>query len=494
MNVWQLSFAAGYTALAVLLLRALLQRAPKQYSYYLWFVLLFRMAIPVSFSSLFRFLPFSVEKPVPQGLAGSVQWLDETVNERLLETTNATHAWAAGHMDSITARFFGDPLYPELIWKHLFTLLWIVGAAAMLGYALFSYLHLKKRVSAAVLLRENIYESDRVATPFVLGFFKPKIYIPLNLSGESLDCVLQHERLHIRRRDNWVKLCFYLALCAHWFNPLIWLCFFLLIRDMESSCDEAILQRAGADMRKAYSTVMLTLSARRAGISIPLAFGESGVKARIRRVMRYRPARLWGKALAIVLLAAGMLTLAVNPFFSAYALQTPESSLLAIVDSTEYSRYREQYRTEYGKDESVLLTASKIHAVYREADFVTVFVTTAYQFFRPENNSLVPATGGITPCALTYREGERGALTFIRAEEASNGSDYVSSIREYCILPVLGKPIYGLAVKCLAFDAGTLERLLQKKLKATLRLWGETELASKPAAQSEMTTWAYVTF
>jgi beta-lactamase regulating signal transducer with metallopeptidase domain len=180
---------------------------------------------------------------------------------------------------------------------------WLAGLAAMLLYAVFSYLRLKRKVKFAVKLEGNIYESEGAATPFVLGFVHPKIYVPAGLDASHYGYIIDHERTHIRRRDYLVSVAAFIALAVHWFNPLVWFAYFLMLRDMESSCDEAVLRSYGADIRREYSSALLKLGTKSRRLPIPPAFGEQGVKGRIVNVLKFkqRPKVLIIAAVALVI-------------------------------------------------------------------------------------------------------------------------------------------------------------------------------------------------
>ena len=186
----------------------------------------------------------------------------------------------------------GQSANPTQVWSFILSCIWMAGMAAMALYALVSYWLIKRRVAAATLLRENIKQSEGVDTPFVLGLFRPVIYLPYYLGEEDLAYVVAHERAHIRRRDHWWKPLGFALLTVYWFNPLLWLAYVLLCRDIEGACDEKVIREMGLEDRRGYSAALLNCSVRRRSIAAcPLAFGEVGVKERVKSVMHYkRPA------------------------------------------------------------------------------------------------------------------------------------------------------------------------------------------------------------
>lgn len=177
-----------------------------------------------------------------------------------------------------------------------------------------SYWLVKRRVATATLLRENIKQSERVSTPFVLGIFRPVIYLPYHLAEEDLAYVVAHERAHIGRRDHWWKPLGFALLCVYWFNPLLWLAYVLLCRDMEGACDEAVIETMGLEDRRGYSTALLHCGVRRRSIAAcPLAFGEVGVKQRVTSVMNYTKPAVWIVTAALIACAAAAVCFLTNP-------------------------------------------------------------------------------------------------------------------------------------------------------------------------------------
>jgi len=189
------------------------------------------------------------------------------------------------------------------------SVIWLAGIIALLLYAAISYLRLKKKVSTAILAVDNVYETDLIETPFVLGFFHPKIYVPVGLDAQESKYIIQHEQTHLKRRDYLFKPLAFFAAAVHWFNPLAWVAYSLMARDMELSADEYVMKQSDTDIRSAYSNSLLTLSAKRNGLLNPLAFGETGVSARIKNVLRYEKPAFWISTAAFVIVVAASVLL-----------------------------------------------------------------------------------------------------------------------------------------------------------------------------------------
>ncbi|MGB4432959.1 MAG: M56 family metallopeptidase, partial [Bacillota bacterium] len=239
------------------------------------------------------------------------------------------------------------------IW-HGLSRVWLVGATAVLGYGIYSYFRLKRSLTFATLVEGNIYEADTISSPFVLGLLSPKIYIPVTVQGEEREYVLKHEEYHIKRMDHIVKALYFLALAIHWFNPIVWISFSLMTKDMEMSCDEMVLSRWGKDIRADYSTCLLNMSINQRFAS-PLAFGENNTKSRIKNVAGYRKPSSWLMIISLLVVVSVIIVLAVNP-------KKPisyENSELGF--SLEFpSEWEERYVVEEHED-SVVIYCKKVY-------------------------------------------------------------------------------------------------------------------------------------
>lgn len=315
LSVLNMSATASVVIAAVLLVRALLKKAPKKYSYLLWAVVGFRLCCPVSLSSalsLFNVMPSapvqsagpgSTMQYIPDSIALAAQPHADPGTAQLSEAVSRSLPAAAPQVSA----------NPMQIWIALGTVIWCAGMAALLVYSIAGVWKLRRRVAAATRLEGNVWQSEHVSSPFILGVFSPKIYLPYHLSEQERQYVLQHERYHLKRRDYFVKLFAFALLTVHWFNPLCYLAFILMSRDMEMSCDEAVL--AGEDgIKAAYSTTLLSFAAnRRFPSASPLAFGESGVKSRIKNALAWKAPKVWVAPAAFLLCAAIVFVCAVNP-------------------------------------------------------------------------------------------------------------------------------------------------------------------------------------
>ena len=305
LKIINMSISASYIVLAVLLLRLLLKKAPKWITVVLWGIVAVRLVCPFSIESVLSLIPSSeVVSPdimmdrTPEINTG-IPILNQVVNP------------------VISGSFTPDPgtsANPLQLWIPTFAVIWIVGMVALIIYTVISYAKVRRKIGTAVLLRDNIYQSENVVSPFVLGIIKPKIYLPFGMNEKDMEHVVAHEMAHIRRKDHLSKPLGFLLLTLHWFNPLMWLGYVLLCRDIELACDEKVIKELDHDARADYSQALLTCSVNRRMIAAcPLAFGEVGVKDRVKSVLNYKKPAFWIIIAAIVACVAVAVCFLTNP-------------------------------------------------------------------------------------------------------------------------------------------------------------------------------------
>lgn len=312
-----MSITASYVILAVFLVRLALRTAPKGYSYALWSVVLFRLICPVSFSSvlsMFNAKPFDMTA-AQQGGGIALEYVPADVG--YMGTPKVTVGIPAANeiiSNSLPAANPMTSVNPLQVWIRIGAMVWFAGIAGLLIYGVVTYIRLRRCVATAVRLSGDVYESDRIPSPFILGFAKPRIYIPFGLGQREREYILTHERYHLKRKDHLAKLLGFGALTVHWFNPLVWLAFHAMTRDMEMSCDEKVLAQTGTGIAKEYSTSLLSFAGghRFFGAS-PLTFAETGIAARVKNVLRFRPAPKWATFLAAALCIPIIAACASNP-------------------------------------------------------------------------------------------------------------------------------------------------------------------------------------
>ncbi len=313
-HVVNMSITATYIALAIIVIRFFLSRLPKIFSYALWSAVLIRLIVPVSFNSAFSFLSFF--QPREQANTASLAYVPDNIERMQTPSVELGISSLNNSINNLlpAAAPFAS-INPLQIYIPLLSSIWLFGMFVLLCYSVYSYLKVIDNVSTATLVYDNIYETDRIDSPFVIGFVKPKIYIPINLSEQQLSYILAHEQTHIRRLDYLVKPLAFLVLIVHWFNPLMWISFALMSKDMEMSCDEHVIRKLGSDRKGDYSHSLLSLAVRRSGLLVgsPLAFGESHIKSRIKNILSYKKPTLWVVALSIIVIGSLIWVFTANP-------------------------------------------------------------------------------------------------------------------------------------------------------------------------------------
>lgn len=300
-----MSIAASWLILAVVLLRFALKKAPKWIAVLLWGIVALRLAVPFSFESALSLIPsaetfnahnIQYETPV---ISSGIPAVNNAVNPILDET------FAPNPAGSV------NPLY---VWIFIVSVIWLIGIAAMLLYAVISYVRVRWSVAERAPYEENIFLCDQVKSPFILGLVRPKIYLPSNMDATSIEPVIAHETAHLARHDHWWKPMGFLILTVYWFNPLCWVAYVLLCRDIELACDEKVIRQMDLDEKKQYSTALLECNTQRRLVTIcPLAFGEVGVKERVKNVLNYKKPAFWVIVVAVVACAVVTVCFATNP-------------------------------------------------------------------------------------------------------------------------------------------------------------------------------------
>ena len=300
-----MSIAASWLILAVVLLRLVLKKAPRWIAVLLWGIVAVRLVVPFSIESALSLIPsaetfsaHNIRYETP-AISSGIPAVNKAVNPILGE------AFAPNPAGSV------NPLYG---WTLVVSVIWIVGVAAMLLYAVISYARVRRSVAERVPYEENIFLCDHVKSPFILGLVRPKIYLPSSMDAAAMEPVIAHEKAHLTRRDHWWKPLGFLILTVHWFNPLCWVAYVLLCRDIELACDEKVIRQMDLDGKKQYSAALLECSTGRRLVTVcPLAFGEVGVKERVKNVLHYKKPAFWVVVAAVVACAVVTVCFATNP-------------------------------------------------------------------------------------------------------------------------------------------------------------------------------------
>ena len=290
LKIINMSISASWLVMAVLILRLVLKKAPKWVNVLLWGIVAVRLICPFSFESALSLIP-SAETFPEKAISGpsfDVQTGITPVDNRI--------------NDYLGDRYFEGVTVPANNGNHMMNILsivWTIGILLLIAYTVISYWRLHREIDTAVRYKDNLFQSENVSSPFVLGLIKPRIYLPFSINGQDLEHVVAHEQAHIHRKDHWWKPLGFLLLTIHWFNPFVWLSYVLLCRDIELACDEKVIRELGNEQRADYTQALVACSINRRTIAAcPLAFGEVGVKERVKSVMNYQK-----PAFGIVLLA-----------------------------------------------------------------------------------------------------------------------------------------------------------------------------------------------
>lgn len=304
LTLLNMSITASYLTLAVILLRLVLKNAPKIISVALWGLVAFRLVCPISIESVLSLLP-SKEVIPPD-----IMYMDEPYIHSGIPSFNMA-------VNPILSQSVSDSsleLNPINVITFTATILWIIGIFAMLVYALVSYLRVYLRVREAACLEENIWVCDKISTPFIFGIIRPKIYLPSVIKKEDAGYVIAHERAHLKRFDHLIKPFAFLLLTIYWFNPVMWIAYILLCRDIELACDEKVIKEQGEEIKKPYSEALINCSVPKKVISAcPLAFGETFVKGRIKKVLNYKKHAFWVIIVSLILCLAVTIGFLTNP-------------------------------------------------------------------------------------------------------------------------------------------------------------------------------------
>lgn len=308
-----MGISASFIILLVVLLRLVFKKAPRWIFVLLWGIVAVRLICPISIESAFSLIPSA-----------------ETISPEIMTDATPTIHTGFPAINSTVNPIISESFAPEpgasanplQILIPILSVVWIVGCATMLIYAAISYIRLRRKVSTAVLLKKNIYESELTASPFVLGLIKPKIYLPIHMDERDIPYVISHEQAHILRKDHWWKPIGYILLAIHWFNPLMWLGYILLCRDIELACDEKVIKGMEKKERADYSQALLASAiSHRTIAACPLAFGEVGVKNRVKSVLNYKKPAFWIIVAAIIACAVVAVCFLTNPKQDRFSLR-----------------------------------------------------------------------------------------------------------------------------------------------------------------------------
>ena len=313
LKIINMSISASWLVLAVLILRFVLKKAPKWINVLLWGIVAIRLICPFSFESPLSLIPSAETIPLNIGMDSTptinsgISAINNAVNP-IISQSNTPMAGASVNLLQITI--------------GIYEYIWIFGMIALALYTAISYWRLRRKVDTAVRYKDNIFQSENVSFPFVLGIIKPRIYLPFKMNGQYLEHVVAHEQAHVCRKDHWWKPLGFLLLMIHWFNPLMWLAYVLLCRDIELACDEKVIKELGNEQRGDYTQALVACSVNRRMIAAcPLTFGEVGVKERVKSVMNYKKPAFWVIIISVIVCVGVAVCFLTNPKQDSYTLR-----------------------------------------------------------------------------------------------------------------------------------------------------------------------------
>ncbi|MBQ8783222.1 MAG: M56 family metallopeptidase [Clostridia bacterium] len=412
LKIFNMSVSACWLILAILLLRIVLKKAPKWISCVLWGIAGLRLIMPFSVESIFSLVPST-----------------QTLPQELLRY-EGTQLQESAHLDVISNPIFSDEISVELertvdrvqLSMVNMTFIWLIGIVVLFLYTLISFLRLKRKIGTAVLLSDNTYQSEAVVSPFVLGIIKPKIYLPFDINEQDMEHVIAHEKAHIRRKDHWWKPLGFAILALHWFNPLVWLGYVLLCRDIELACDEKVIKELNNEQRADYSQALLACSVNRRMIAAcPLAFGEVSVKDRVKSVLNYKKPAFW------IIIVAVVVSIIVSACFLTNPRTSIDEKLSVFIDMkiAEYN-YLEGYT-----DENFVVTHHKVLGVDKSLNETTVYMWVMYNEYSCENGEIITKTSSYSPTVITAkRTGEHGHYELVEYWEPRDGSLFADDVKE----------------------------------------------------------------
>ena len=427
LKLLNMSITASWLALAVMALRFLLKKAPKSLTVLMWALVAVRLVCPFSFESVLSLIPNT--EPVPPSIVytaeetpGAAEILSHVGNNPVDYSLGIDTQTGSLVINEITAPD-GDTVNPLLLMTTVASIVWAVGVVAMLLYTLLSFLRVRKSVSEAAHYKDNIYLCDSITTPFILGLLRPKIYLPSDINEQDAEYVIAHERAHLRRLDHIWKPLGFAILTVYWFNPLMWLSYVLFCRDIELACDERVIKNLGADTKKPYSNALINCSApKRTVAACPLAFGETGVKTRIKSVLHYKKPTVWMIAVCLILGIAVAVCFLTNPKTALNSNVSPELDA-AVSEAILNENADKLWLGECPTQGHVILGADETDTK------AVVYAIEEFNSFGFYSGYFVDVGGHRVPAVFRFNKAD-GKYVLDRIDYAEDGSENASSIKK----------------------------------------------------------------
>jgi len=465
LQLLNMSITAGWLVLAVLVLRLVFRNAPRWIHCTLWALVAVRLICPISIESAFSVVPSAQSVPVNTILSETPFVSDHA------PVTDVTPVPPVTPDAPVVTTPDAAPQAASITVAEILTIVWLVGMAALALYALITTLRLHRQVQESVRLHGNVWQSDRITTPFILGVIRPRIFLPTTLTELDTSSVVAHERAHLKRGDHWWKPLGFVLLTVYWFNPLMWLGYILLCRDIETACDEKVIRDMDVAQRKSYSQTILACSAPRHLITAcPVAFGETAVKSRVKTVLSYKKPAFWLVLLAVVALAVSSVCLLTNP--KSTVSDELDAYLTQVILEHNYSEehtgdaYPTESHTVFGVEEKDGKTVVYGMVLYEE-------------YYLDETGALQVQNGSYIPTVITV-DVEGSGYSLVEYWIPRDGTYYAEDIRNKFPARYQGK----------AFDIDAYGDIDQKKTLAAAE--AHFGLYDEPAADAVVTkanTW-----
>lgn len=415
LTVLNMSISAGWVALAVFAVRLLFKKAPKWISVMLWGIVALRLVCPVTIESVLSLIPSAQTVPT-EVLHGS----SPQINSGISVINSAVSSVQSGVLPADGSQ--GENIFLRVL--PVLSIVWLIGIAAMLVYALVSYLKLKNGTKAAQPVKENIFRCENISSPFILGVFKPEIYLPVGLSNDSAENIIAHERAHIARKDHIWKPLGFILLAVYWFNPLMWISYALLCRDIELACDERAVKGYLPEQLADYSQTLLNFGKKGRGVSAcPLAFGEVGIKVRVKSVLNYKKPAFW--VIAVCVLGSAVLAVCF--------LTNPKTKLDTQIDP-RLSEYLNACVTEHNNGKfaggAYKYGSFDVLGAEKKQDSTVVYGFAFYSEYDYDFDKKTPVltSGAENPVVITVKE-ENGGFATVSYWEPQEGENYTKDIR-----------------------------------------------------------------
>ena len=422
LTLLNMSVVSSLLIVAVILLRLVFKKAPKAIICILWALVGLRLICPVSFESKLSLVP---EKEPVTYLANQTQ-SDKNVEEYIAPNQNTVnYEIPQGSVEVSTESSANFDLWALV--NRVLPYIWVGGVVAMAVSSVISYIKLRKSMLACLKLSDNIYLCDGIKSPFILGVIKPRIYIPSHLNSEEQRVVIAHEKTHLKRLDHLWKPLGFLVLTVHWFNPLVWIAYALLCRDIEGACDEYVVKKMSVDDKKLYSYTLLSCSAPRHMLTAcPVAFGEVNVKSRVKSVLNYKKPAFWIIIASVVAVAVVAVLFMTNPVKDkTKGFETPEELIHNVIME------KEKYVPPMYPDKDTFACESHyVFDVEESENSKTYYLWVAYMEYALNDEKLLDGGGGVGPKVITMTQSQNGTYELVEYWEPLDGEKYGDSVRE----------------------------------------------------------------